>query len=568
MGLLDNFSMDDPQTMGLLSAGGSMFQASGLSRMPVSTGQVLNAGLQGGMAGYKATQDRVHENQALQMQYAQLQQALRQGQITQAVYQRLLDRINGTAPAGGSDAAAPTSGAGAAPGGIAPPASGGSSFGLDDNAMLGGMLAGPGELGKAIVSANAPTDFTKAMRQAGIDPSSALGREIAQKNIAKTINIPLVSGRAGAPMFDAQGNIVAMAPKVPDNAIPYIVNGQVAGVAPLPGAAGVEQGNAYAQAAGKAQAEPIAAVDAAGNPVFTNKLTAACGAAPGGMGGAPAAGGNPWQIPPGVQAERDQGRLQILQDELGRTTSPVDRAALQREISRTQGGAAAPAGVRPAAAPGYATSQEKLAGAAADRYNGLVGQAADSSTRVNVYDNILKLSKEGVQTGPSADWNNKLKGYMAGLPGADRMFPGIKNDVSNYQEINKFMYQNAQRNWQAAGGTGTDSQLDAFSKASPNSSMFPQALQAMAEWGKAGELALQSKVNAMQAWKDSNNGNVANQDQFERAWRNNFDPMLFQLKTMDPAHAAQVVTNLKQNNPNAYSNLMMKMTALKNMGGL
>lgn len=553
MGLLDGFGMDDPQTMGLLSAAGNMMAASGPSRMPVSAGQVLNAGLQGGIAGYKGTMDRAHEEQALQLQNAQLLQALRQGQITQAVYQKVLERING---GGGAPGASGTPVGGmpggqsggslsvpaqqpGAPIGAAGAQTGDSSFGLSNDAMLGGMLAGPGELGKAIVSANAPTDFTKQLRQAGIDPNSQLGRQILQQQIAKLNNIPLQAGRAGAPMFDPQGNIVAMAPKIPDNAIPQVVNGKVVGVSMLPGAAGVEQTNAYAGAAGKAQATPISGVDASGQPVFTNALTAAGG---GGSAGAPGAD-IPWT---------------------GSGPISADRLAAARQAA-----AGIPAGaIRPAAAPGYNTSQEKLAGAAADRYNGLIGQAADSPTRVNVYDNILNLSKQGVQTGPSAEWNNKIKGYAASVPGIDGMFPGMKKDVSNFQELNKFMYQNAQRNWQAAGGTGTDSQLEAFSKANPNSSMFPQALQAMAEWGKAGELALQGRANATQQWKDANGGNVANLDQFDRAWRNNFDPMLFQLKTMDPAAAAQMVNNLKTTNPKGYSLLMMKAQALKNLGGL
>lgn len=547
MGLLDSFNMDDPQTMGLLSAAGNMFQASGPSLMPHSFGQVLNAGLQGGVAGYKSTQDRARENVALQLQNAQLAQALRQGQITQSVYEQLAKRINGGGangtPAAGSAPADSPAGSSPAPSGQT---SGGGTFGLSDDAMLGGMLAGPGKLGEAIISANAPTDFTKLLRQAGIDPNSTLGRQFMQQQVAKQNNVPLVAGRAGAPMYNPDGTIAAMAPKIPDNAIPQIVNGRVAGVSALPGAADVEQINSYAGAAGKNQAEPMAGVDANGNPVFTNKLAAAGG---------------------GGQASAQQAAPPDLNN-----MAPDQRAALmaraRAQFGLQPGSAPGSSVVRPAAAPGFAESQGELAKAGASRYVGLVNQAADSPTRVNVYDNILNLSREGAQTGPTAEWSNKVKGYVASVPGVDSMFPGMKKDVSNFQEINKFMYQNAQRNWQAAGGTGTDAQLDAFSKANPNSSMFPQALKAMAEWGKAGELALQGKANAAQQWKDAQGGNVVNQDQFERAWRNNFDPALFQLKTMEPAAAATFVDNLKKTNPSAYATLMMKAKALKNIGGL
>jgi len=47
-------------------------------------------------------------------------------------------------------------------------------------------------------------------------------------------------------------------------------------------------------------------------------------------------GTSSWQIPPGVQVERDRERLRILQEELGRATNEKDRAALMREIQRTQ----------------------------------------------------------------------------------------------------------------------------------------------------------------------------------------------------------------------------------------
>jgi hypothetical protein len=134
--------------------------------------------------------------------------------------------------------------------------------------------------------------------------------------------------------------------------------------------------------------------------------------------------------------------------------------------------------------------------------------------------------------------------------------------------MNKFLYQNAQRNWQAAGGTGTDSQLEAFTKSNPNDKMFPQALQMMAQWGKAGELALQGKANAMQTWKDQQSGNLANMDQFERTWRNAFDPMLFQLKTMDPAQQNTQIQNMKMRDPKGYAALVQKAQVLKQLGGL
>ena len=595
MGLLDGL-MNDPGTMGLLGGGAAMLNASGPSIMPHSLGQIVGQGLSGMQDGYKNSLALQQQAIKFQMEQQQLMQAVRQGKITGDMYQLISDRLKGGGSQQGSEAdqsmqspstapqpsiPAPTAASmpmGSGFGSMSSPQpsdnqasvqpaqasqpmprQGSSSvFGMSPDALLGGMVAGPAELGKAMIAANAPTDLVKSLRAAGIDPDSSLGKQFLQQNLAKQNYIAPVNARPGTILRDPldPSKIIAYNPHIPDGGMPqFDGRGNVTGISALPGAANVTQGMAAASASGKNSVEPMAGVDYKGQPVFTNKLDAATG----GMQMPVAGDRSSFQIPPSVQQNRNAGQLQILQGEMqDPNLSPEDRAALSREITR----------VRPSAPPGFAESQSKLAGAGADRYIGLINQASDSPTRVNVYDNILKLSKEGVQTGPSADWSNKLKGYTASIPGVDSMFPGMKKDVSNYQEINKFMYQNAQRNWQAAGGTGTDSQLEAFSKSSPNSVMFPQALQAMAQWGKAGELALQGKVNAAQSWKDSQGGNVANQDNFERAWRNNFDPQLFQLKTMEPEQAAAYVANLKKTNPNGYSALMMKATALKNIGGL
>lgn len=65
MGLLDSF--DDPNTVGLLSMGAGLLNASGPSRMPVSLGQALGQGLQSGLQGYQGTQQLLQQR-ALQQQ--------------------------------------------------------------------------------------------------------------------------------------------------------------------------------------------------------------------------------------------------------------------------------------------------------------------------------------------------------------------------------------------------------------------------------------------------------------------------------------------------------------------
>lgn len=217
--------------------------------------------------------------------------------------------------------------------------------------------------------------------------------------------------------------------------------------------------------------------------------------------------------------------------------------------------------IRPGNAPGQNEYMQTTATAAGKRTNDLVSTAADSPTRVNVLDNIISLSKSGVASGPNAEWINKVKGTMEGVPG----FTGWKDDVTGYQELKKYMAQNGIRAWQAAGGSGTDAQLSAAMAANPNEKMNPKAVQAMANWTKAGEIALQGKANAAQSA-----GIATPQDQakFEATWRQNMDPRIYQMRVMEPAEANAFVTNLKKTDPTGYATLLKKAQILKQMGGL
>lgn len=78
MGLLDSF--DDPSTVGLLSLGAGLMNASGPSRTPVSIGRALGQGMQSGLEGYQ------------QVQTLQLQRALQQQQIESQRTENLLHK--------------------------------------------------------------------------------------------------------------------------------------------------------------------------------------------------------------------------------------------------------------------------------------------------------------------------------------------------------------------------------------------------------------------------------------------------------------------------------------------
>jgi hypothetical protein len=217
-------------------------------------------------------------------------------------------------------------------------------------------------------------------------------------------------------------------------------------------------------------------------------------------------------------------------------------------------------GVLPAQMPGQVPYMDSKAKAAADRTTELVKTAQEAPQRIAVLDKIIGLSRAGVGTGPTSEFKNNIKGIAADVFGIKTW----KDDVTGYQEITKYMNQNAIRAWQAAGGSGTDSQLEAQTKANIRAGLYPEAVMALAQYAKAGELALSSKVKAAAG---ANLSTPQAQSQFEENWRAALDPRVYQIKVMAPAEAQAYVSDLKKNNPQAYQSVLASTMRLKELGG-
>lgn len=473
-GLLEMFGGADPQQQGLLGAAAAMLGASGPSLMPHSFGQVMGAGL----GGYQAGQQQALERQKEQMQMAMLQQQVAQATRKNDLINNFLTANMGGGQAPGAGSASPAAAPApqslpmgsmdtdgrkiTTPGFFAPadqqqpqPARTASpGFGGIPSAAIAADLAfnNGQKMGEWINDRSKPTDFTKLLEQSGIDPNSTLGRQIMQQQVAKQNNIPLVAGRAGAPMYDSQGNIVSMAPMIPKNAVPQIVGGKVVGVSPLQGAANVEQVNAYAERAGANQAEPIAGYDKEGNPVYTNKLSAAGGAQPQPMPGQPG--------------------FDVTHMSPAQKKAFYDTAA--KQFGLRPGSNPGTSVVRPGLAPGVEKSisgnVETMNGDFADLYSA----NKQAPTTLALLDNIKQLSGKAI-TGTSAD---KLA-YVNGLLTMGG-FQKQKDLATATDLLNKNANMLAINMRLGASGGGSDALQSLAQAANPNSHMQPEAIIAAA----------------------------------------------------------------------------------------
>jgi hypothetical protein len=180
--------------------------------------------------------------------------------------------------------------------------------------------------------------------------------------------------------------------------------------------------------------------------------------------------------------------------------------------------------------------------------------------RVNVLDNIIRIAgdPQAPRTGPGSGWKAAAATVAGQIPG----WAGAKDDAAKYNELLKFMHQNALRTWQAAGGTGTNQQLSTIEGANPNVTQDPTTIVELAKFNKAGELALQAKATAHTAWMHQQGNNFANQDKFETEWRNNVDPVAFQLKTWTAQEALQRLHSMSQDQRNRLAQSQAYLKAL------
>lgn len=441
-------------------------------------------------------------------------------------------------------------------------------FNIDPKLRFQAAIGFPGadEMLKGVI---ADRQMTPEAKNAGaaFGAGSPEARAALVKQVQKAGYIAPVSGRPGGWMVYPDGHR-EWNPHVPENSMPITgPNGQFTGVQPIPGAMNVAQQSANAVALGKAQATPTQVWNPQTGQMEFTSAAAVLPNAPQGTPpqGAPGARMGP-QMAPTLDSLQEQRRL--VASNGGQPITPESQVAINRQLQAIDGEIAKfQGGGRPAAAPplGLENFASGQATDASKRATATRAAAADSQTRVNVLDNIISLADSA---GPGAETMNKWMGLVSNLPGAKNIMSGTQDKVAQFQELKKFVAQNGARAWQAAGGTGTDAQLSAAMNSQPNDTMFPQALRTIGAWAKAGELAQQGKANSQDAWLSKNGNNPAAQTAFENQWRNSFDPMLYNLRTMSPTEAAKLVDNMKHTQPAKYQELMQKAQSLKALGGL
>lgn len=509
----------NPQMAGLLGMSQGLLSAAGPSRLPVTMGQALGAGMQG-------MQQNAGNAYALQKQMLQMQamQGLMGGSTPQTAAP---SGPQGSPVVGGANIGQ-MSGLSAGMGSMAPtpapqPAAqaGAGIYGkspqqLFQQGMLMNMagMQGGGDLMRIAVehdptlAAQMPTDITKMGVQGGMTPDQIQAANAG--GVAKANYIAPLNARPGAIIRDPLTmQPMAFNPQIPTGGTPtFDASGNVIGIRPLAGAADITSQMAAAKTAGEGSALPYAGVDAQGNPLpVTNRTSAAMGEIP-----APLRNNNPGAMMPGgklaqysdmqtgLQAmdsnlasygkqgvntlagviskwappneNNTQAYIQDVSQRLGiNPTQPIDlsnpavRQAVSTGIMLHENGPGAVfrSGAAPAGGQIYAAPPMGAANAANASQGAPSKQMADSYSGLSNSDASYQQSREALQEMINLAHNKGAAGAVVGVLPAS-VGTKISPDAATYQKLHA-TYVALQG--KALGSGGTDASRATIDEAVP-----------------------------------------------------------------------------------------------------
>jgi len=359
-----------------------------------------------------------------------------------------------------------------------------------------------------------PADIVAKLRAAGIDPSSTIGQQLVQQNIAKENYIPQQAFSPGQTVFNPATGKSEVIPNVGEGMEVVTRSDGTKMVVGIPNYNETLQGRERAKALGTAGAEPMVGVDAAGNPVFSNKAAVATGQASG---------------PQNINAGRFNGYQ------------------------------APGSGFRPALSAGEQTAAGKMGEQNQQRYTDIQNQAAGAADRQNMLSAIEAYAAGPTKFGPG--WEKRIENIAALNSKLPSDFQFSSDAAANAQAVQKYastLIQSAQR----SGGSGmTDKQMEMIQHGTPGTEMYNKTILEIAPKLRALEAANQAKANAADAFVAANNNSTAKLNQFESMWRQNYDPRIYQLAVLTPKERDAKLT--EWGNP---KDLINKLIIAKNNG--
>lgn len=201
--------------------------------------------------------------------------------------------------------------------------------------------------------------------------------------------------------------------------------------------------------------------------------------------------------------------------------------------------AGAPRGPLAGNEPGFDTATQSEAQTSATMANSLRTAANESPNTRAILRNIKK-EVENFTPGPGADYKRFAKSFaLANLPIPESLKkPGAMFDpasIADQESFNKQVYQLAQSQFNAIGGTGTDAKLTSAMHTSPNELMSRYGIKTIVAMLEGNQDAIEAKNRAYNAWRKKPGNGPQKFAEFSEDFNSHFDPRVFQFKYMPQA---------------------------------
>lgn len=166
------------------------------------------------------------------------------------------------------------------------------------------------------------------------------------------------------------------------------------------------------------------------------------------------------------------------------------------------------------------------------------------------------------QTGTGSEWKQKLESSIGSfIPG----FDSAKDDATRYDLLNKFLERISADSVSVLGkNAATDAARASIKEQFGHTGQVNTAIQKVLEYTESQIAAIKAKGDAQEKWLATpGNGGIVNAHQFETAWRQAYDPVLFQLQTATPEERKKIVQGLSKEEA---ASLKDKRAKLRDLG--
>lgn len=369
---------------------------------------------------------------------------------------------------------------------------------LDPNVARYLLNTAPEKYLENVLSYNKPAEIISQLRAAGIDPNSALGRQIGQASLAKANYIPSQAFSPGQTVQNPMTGEVQVIPNVGEGMEVVTRADGSKMVVPIQGYTGTIGAIEGARAQGRATGE----VQQVFNPQTQQmEIVPRSQVLGGSQAGAAPAGG-------GLGAGRLGG-------------APGGRFAAAPALGAEQ-------------AAGVEGTEQAKRGIELDREAGAAPQQ-------RLFIRELRQTMSGFDPGnPKADWALTMKKMVNTANPFGNTFDPHK--IASQEQFNKAANQLAMAQFKDLGSGGAQSTLETAMKSNPNATI--------SRLGNKGILdLLQGNVDAKermgaewQRWKESNG--PGSYSKFQTEWGKSYDPQVFMIPYQSKAEAAAMVNSM------------------------